>query len=74
MINKKKSRILLAEDDPPTREVIAALLSQVGGHDVVVEDGTELLSKLETDSDKYDLVITDINMPFSIRVFCYCNS
>lgn len=57
--------ILLADDDAPTREVLSAMLHQVGGYTVdAVDDGDELLKKLEGEgAANYDIVITDINMP-----------
>ena len=57
-------RILFAEDEKDARDVLAAILHQVGGHTVTtVADGDELLKKLEgKGADNYDLVVTDIQM------------
>lgn len=55
-------KILFAEDDRFMLKLVAFNLRN-GGHEVsTVEDGHELLKKLESD-ETYDLVITDNNMP-----------
>ncbi|MFN2643524.1 MAG: ATP-binding protein [Burkholderiales bacterium] len=54
-------RILVADDNPTNREVISKILDR-GGHVVkLVEDGEKTLDAIE--SDRYDLVILDRNMP-----------
>ncbi|HEX7888411.1 MAG TPA: response regulator transcription factor [Ramlibacter sp.] len=56
-------RIVLADDHDLVRSGIGALLSSIGGVEVVAEarDGTELLQVLQT--VRPDIVITDISMP-----------
>jgi CheY-like chemotaxis protein len=54
--------ILVVEDDPDVRGVIAEYLEARGYRVVEASDGMEGLQRLE--SGTYDLVITDIVMPF----------
>lgn len=55
-------KILLVDDEPAFCEVLRAVL-EVEGHEVeVAHDGSEALSRLEI--DRFDLVITDFEMPF----------
>jgi len=54
-------RILIAEDDFASREVLTKLAT-IQGYDVIaVADGTELLSIANI--GKFDLIITDLVMP-----------
>ena len=53
-------RILFAEDDRDTRELLTSI-AQLHGHEVVaVPDGVELLLKAE--KEKFDVIITDLMM------------
>ncbi len=54
-------RILLAEDDTSMREYLARALTRVGYDVSAVGCGTEAIPLLET--DKFDLLLTDIVMP-----------
>jgi CheY-like chemotaxis protein len=62
------TRILVADDDPDMRDLIAATLT-ADGYDVVeARDGAELLTKLAADSvvhrgDEFRLVLSDVRMP-----------
>ena len=55
-------KILIAEDDATIREGICAYLSEFDYEIIEARDGREALSKFE--SDKIDLVILDIQIPF----------
>ena len=56
------SRVLVVEDSPAMRGLIASIISQIDGCDVVeVEGGFQALKQLPSGS--FDLIITDINMP-----------
>ena len=59
---KASRRILLVEDDPDVRGVIAKHLEVQGYAVVEASDGLEGLQLLE--HEMFDLVITDIVMPF----------
>lgn len=60
-IGKRKPRILVVEDSLTTRELEVSLLKAAGYEAVGVRDGYEALSMLK--SKKFDLVLTDIQMP-----------
>ena len=56
-----KGRILCADDNPDTRDLVFAML-QAGGHDVIcVETCTEALDLLKR--EEFDLVVLDNWMP-----------
>lgn len=55
-------KILITEDDTTIREGICAYLSEFNYETIEACDGREALSKFE--SDKIDLVILDIQIPF----------
>jgi CheY-like chemotaxis protein len=54
-------RILVVDDAPTVAETIQTILSQCGHKVETSSDGEEALSKVR--SGKYDLVITDYDMP-----------
>ncbi|QQR42529.1 response regulator [Myxococcus xanthus] len=57
----RRRRILVVDDSPLTRELIANLLEAVGYDTVIASDGAEALEVLE--SHPVDLVVTDLEMP-----------
>ena len=55
--------ILFAEDNPFLQELVTIWLTK-RGHDVtVVQSGTELLKVLQNGPGKFDVIITDNDMP-----------
>jgi two-component system chemotaxis response regulator CheY len=55
-------KILIIEDSPTMRQLISFALKRLPGIRIVeANDGVDGLKKLST--DKFDLVMTDINMP-----------
>jgi len=55
-------KILVVEDSPTMRQLISFALKRLKGAEIVeAGDGVEGLKKLN--SDTFDLIITDINMP-----------
>jgi two-component system cell cycle response regulator CpdR len=57
------ARILLAEDDASTRDLVQRALA-LDGHEVIVtQDGVEALEKLQAAPGRIDLLITDVQMP-----------
>ncbi|RQW83322.1 MAG: response regulator [Geobacter sp.] len=55
-------KILIIEDSPTMRQLIAFALKRLPGVRIVeASDGVDGLKKLS--SDKFDLILTDINMP-----------
>ena len=63
----KYRHILLADDDPEDREMIADAFSEIGSSDTIdfVENGEEALRRLDglADAELPRLVILDLNMP-----------
>ncbi|NVJ09939.1 response regulator [Myxococcus sp. AM001] len=57
----RRRRILVVDDSPLTRELIANLLEAVGYDTVIASDGAEALEVL--DAHAVDLVVTDLEMP-----------
>jgi PAS domain S-box-containing protein len=58
---RRPLRILLAEDNIINQKVATRILSQMGYHPDVVQDGVEVLAAL--DRAKYDVILMDIQMP-----------
>ena len=55
------AKVLIAEDDPKSRELLTQLL-EAGGHRVVpTRDGAEALAR--TDREQFDLIVSDWMMP-----------
>jgi two-component system chemotaxis response regulator CheY len=56
------SKVLVVEDSPTMRQLIVFALKRIRGFQIIeANDGVDGLKKLS--SDKFDLIITDINMP-----------
>jgi two-component system cell cycle response regulator CpdR len=57
------ARILIAEDEESARMLVGRALSQ-DGHDVVTaDDGAQALDVLQREGGRFDLLLTDIQMP-----------
>lgn len=57
------ARILLADDDAATRDLVRRALA-ADGHDVIVtQDGLEALDSLQADAARINLLISDVDMP-----------
>ena len=61
-------RVLLAEDDPELRKLLAAILRKDGFDVIEARDGADLLSKLEAlaaepTAAQPDVIVSDIRMP-----------
>jgi CheY-like chemotaxis protein len=56
-----EKRILIADDEDTIRETIAAVLDRAGAITVMAADGEEAIRAIN--SQHFDLVISDINMP-----------
>lgn len=55
-------KVLVVEDSPTMRQLIVFALRRISGFQIVeANDGVDGLKKLST--EKFDLIITDINMP-----------
>ncbi len=56
------ARILLADDDKPTRDLVKRALESDGHAVEIAQDGSEALDSL-TAGAKVDVLVTDVNMP-----------
>jgi CheY-like chemotaxis protein len=56
-------RILIADDEPVLRELLAELLIRRGHEVVSTKNGVEALSVFRRDEKGFDYVITDYQMP-----------
>lgn len=56
-------KILVVDDDPDTRNILAKILEDLGHEAVTAESGPAALRVLETSADPFDLFILDIMMP-----------
>ena len=57
------ARILLADDDAATRDLVQRALGLDGHQVIVTQDGTDALEHLRNAPDSVDLLITDAQMP-----------
>ena len=57
------ARILLAEDDAATRDMVQRALAMDGHEVIVTQDGSEALEKLQAAPGSIDLLISDVQMP-----------
>jgi CheY-like chemotaxis protein len=61
-------RILLAEDDPDMRRLLATSLRMAGHKVIEATDGIEVLDRMESailhaGADQFDVIVSDVNMP-----------
>lgn len=56
------ARILLADDDAATRELVKRALEADGHSVLVTQDGSEALDSVEA-GGKFDIVVSDVEMP-----------
>ncbi len=56
-------RILIAEDDEPVRALVARALLEHGHEVVTAPDGGAALETLAREKGRFDLLLTDIQMP-----------
>lgn len=57
------ARILLADDDAATRDMVQRALATDGHSVTPTQDGTEALEKLREAPGAFDLLISDVQMP-----------
>jgi PAS domain S-box-containing protein len=63
-VGYQDAHVLLVEDQPLNREIVEALLGQVGIVPAIATNGQEALDRLATSGgDAFDLVLMDIQMP-----------
>ena len=57
------AKILIAEDDPMIRDLVARALNEDGHELTVANDGVAALDALNRKNSRYDLLLTDVKMP-----------
>ncbi|HRN84905.1 MAG TPA: response regulator [Hyphomicrobium sp.] len=57
------ARILLADDDKATRDLVKRALEADGHHVELTQDGSEALERLKTAPETLDLLVSDVHMP-----------
>ena len=57
------ARILLADDDAATRDLVQRALALDGHQVIVTQDGAEALDEIKASKGKIDLLISDVQMP-----------
>jgi two-component system, cell cycle sensor histidine kinase and response regulator CckA len=55
--------ILVVEDEPGIRALVAAVLERAGHQAVVASNGLEGISLFRSSPERFDLVLTDLAMP-----------
>ncbi|MFR9305482.1 MAG: response regulator [[Clostridium] symbiosum] len=61
--DKASGRILLVEDNTLNAEIAQTLLTDYGVHVDVASDGNEALEFFRADTNKYDIIFMDVQMP-----------
>ncbi len=57
------ARILLADDDKPTRDLVKRALESDGHVVEIAQDGSEALDSLTSGGPPAEVLVTDVNMP-----------
>ena len=57
------ARILLAEDDAATRDMVQRALGAEGHEVTVTQDGVEALERLQAEPTRFDVLVSDVQMP-----------
>ncbi len=63
----QKRRVLIADDDPVTRQVLQRHLTQAGYETVLAEDGRQALEQMD---DETSVALFDLEMPFASGLEC----
>jgi CheY-like chemotaxis protein len=61
--NAQNERILLVDDEPAIARIGQVMLERLGYQVTVQLSGEDALEKFKTESDSYDMVISDMAMP-----------
>ena len=64
-------RVLLADDEPSVRHVVASYLRRAGYDVVLAKDGQQALEILASDADSIDLMVLDVLMPIKCGYATY---
>lgn len=56
-------RVLAVDDSATVRQVVQSTLENAGYQVVLAQDGAKALGVLNQEEDRFDMVLTDLNMP-----------
>jgi signal transduction histidine kinase len=56
-------RVLVVDDEPTVATILASMLKRIGASPEVSIGGSAALSRIAAGQDRFDVVITDVNMP-----------
>lgn len=56
-------RVLVVDDEPSVARILVAMLTKLGWDAEAAYGGRAAIERFDSDADRYDLVITDLNMP-----------
>jgi signal transduction histidine kinase/CheY-like chemotaxis protein len=56
-------RVLVVDDEPTVARILASMLKRIGAEPEVSIGGTAALSRIASGQERFDVVITDVNMP-----------
>mmetsp|Transcript_13030 Transcript_13030/g.18203 ORF Transcript_13030/g.18203 Transcript_13030/m.18203 type:complete len:665 (+) Transcript_13030:1295-3289(+) len=62
-VNSSSRRILVAEDNAVNQKMAVAMLKRMGHEAVVVDNGQQAVDHILYGSDKFDLILMDVQMP-----------
>jgi signal transduction histidine kinase/ActR/RegA family two-component response regulator len=62
-LSPRKLRVLVADDNKINRDLIGRLLNKLGHHATMAEDGENVLQIWKTNQNKFDIIMTDLQMP-----------
>ena len=62
-----RATVLIVEDEPPVREIAAAILGELGYHTLEAADGEEALRVFGAHASSVDLLLTDVVLPGKVR-------
>jgi len=65
-VRRRKGKIVVVEDDPEVRELLALLLKDAGHHVVTAPDGATALDLITSGALRPDIILADYNLPNSI--------
>ena len=64
VLQSDRARILLVDDDDDVRTVVTAMLENADYHVVSAESGSKAVSIFRDNQDSFDLLVSDVIMPF----------
>jgi signal transduction histidine kinase/CheY-like chemotaxis protein len=60
---RENLRVLVVDDEPTVARILASMLQRIGAAPEVSIGGTQALRRIASGQERFDVVITDVNMP-----------